>query len=77
MEGAGHEKMIATMPNTTLTGQTARLLEDAELAAWRDLYAAIPKAFFEQYRPELVDLDGVLLTRCPGISFVHFPRARP
>jgi hypothetical protein len=47
-------------------------IEAAELEAWRDLYRATPDIVREQFAPELVEVDGVVLTRCQAIPFVHF-----
>lgn len=47
-------------------------IETAELEAWRDLYRAIPDVFREQFAPDLLEVDGVALTRCRAIPFVHF-----
>src|ERR1043166_4545863 len=47
-------------------------IETAELAAWRDMYTAMPDSFRQEYKPELVDIGNTVLTRCQRIPFVHF-----
>lgn len=47
-------------------------IETAELEAWRDMYRSVPRAFRQEFGPELIDIDNVLLTRCRLIPFVHF-----
>lgn len=55
-----------------MTPAEASAIEHAELEAWRDLYRATPPAFREQFNPELIEIGGVVLTRCNAIPFVHF-----
>ena len=49
-----------------------REIEHAEVQAWLDMYAAVPAEFRERFNPEIVQVDGVTLTRCRAIPFSHF-----
>ena len=49
-----------------------REIEQAEVQAWLDMYAAIPTEFRERFNPEILQVDGVTLTRCRAIPFSHF-----
>lgn len=49
-----------------------RDIEHAEVQAWLDMYAAIPAEFRERFNPEIIQVDGVTLTRCRAIPFSHF-----
>lgn len=56
----------------TVTPDFAAQLELAEVAAWLDLYVALPTEFAQRFELELIHVGGVVLTRCPTIPFVHF-----
>ncbi|HET7461239.1 MAG TPA: hypothetical protein VFJ82_08315 [Longimicrobium sp.] len=49
-----------------------RAIENAEVRAWLDMYAAIPPHHAQRYNPEIMQVDGVTLTRCREIPFSHF-----
>ena len=49
-----------------------REIEHAEVQAWLDMYAAIPAEYRERFKPEIVQVDGVTVTRCRAIPFSHF-----
>jgi hypothetical protein len=49
-----------------------RAIENAEVQAWLDMYAAMPPDDRERYNPEILRVDGVTLTRCRDIPFSHF-----
>jgi hypothetical protein len=51
---------------------TAATIERAEVRAWLDMYAAMPADYRERFRPEIINVDGVTLTRCAAIPFMHF-----
>jgi hypothetical protein len=46
--------------------------ESAGVQAWLHTYAAIPADFRNRFRPEIPDVDRVVVTRCNAITFVHF-----
>jgi hypothetical protein len=49
-----------------------RAIESAEVGAWLDMYAAIPADFRQRFDPEIMQVQGVTLTRCRAIPFPHF-----
>jgi hypothetical protein len=55
-----------------LTRDQALAIETAEVEAWRDMYRAMPDSFRRERGTELIELDGVALTRSSTIPFVHF-----
>jgi hypothetical protein len=50
----------------------AAQVEQAEIHAWLDLYAAAPAAYVRELQPEIRQVGNVVLTLCPKIPFVHF-----
>lgn len=58
--------------DAAVSTETMVAIERAELAAWRDMYGAIPADYAARYAPELLDVGGVTLTRCLPIPFIHF-----
>jgi hypothetical protein len=60
------------MFSIAIPGDLAAQLEAADANAWRDMYAAAPAAFARRFQLEMLQVDDVVLTRCPGIPFVHF-----
>jgi len=60
------------MPDSPSASDTMRAIENAEVQAWLDMYAAIPPDYGQRYSPEILQVDGVTLTRCRAIPFPHF-----
>jgi hypothetical protein len=60
------------MFNITIPADLAAQLEAADINAWRDMYAAAPAAFAQRFQLEMLQVGDVVLTRCPGIPFIHF-----
>src|SRR6185436_805841 len=60
------------MPDSPPASATMRAVENAEVQAWLDMYAAIPPEFRERFDPELLQVEEVTLTRCRAIPFSHF-----
>jgi hypothetical protein len=52
----------------------AQQIEQTEIQAWVDLYAAMPAGFAKEFKAEIVQLGQVTLTRCPEIAFGEFNR---
>ena len=52
----------------------AQQIEQIEIEAWLDLYAAMPARFAKEFKAEIVQLGQITLTRCPGIAFGEFNR---
>jgi hypothetical protein len=59
------------MFTTTISADLAAQLEAADVNAWRDMYTAAPAAFAQRFQLEMLQIDDVVLTRCPGIPFIH------
>jgi hypothetical protein len=47
-------------------------IEKAEVQAWLDMYVAIPADFQQKFDPQILQMEGVSLTRCRAIAFSHF-----
>src|SRR5690349_18118205 len=60
------------MFTTTIPTELAAQLEAADINAWRDMYAAAPAAFAQRFQLEMLQVEDVVLNRCPAIPFVHF-----
>jgi len=60
------------MRTETTTPKFTAEIEQAEIDAWLDLYAATPADFAARFRPEILRAGEVVLTRCAAIPFVHF-----
>lgn len=56
----------------TITPEFAAELETGEVQAWLDIYAAMPAEFARQFQLEIIQHEGLVLTRCKPIPFVHF-----
>lgn len=56
----------------TVSPEFAAQIEDCEVAAWLDLYAAAPADFARQFELEIMQVENVVLTLCRRIPFVHF-----
>jgi hypothetical protein len=52
----------------------AQQIEQTEIQAWLDLYAAMPEGFAKEFNAEILELGQVTLTRCPSIAFGEFNR---
>jgi hypothetical protein len=52
----------------------AQQIEQTEIQAWVDLYAAMPASFAKKFKAKIVQLGQVTLTRCPEIAFGEFNR---
>jgi hypothetical protein len=53
----------------------AQQIEQTEIQAWLDLYAAMPVSFAKEFNAEILELGQITLTRCPSIAFGEFNRA--
>ncbi len=60
------------MHTEAVSSDLALRIENTEVAAWVDMYQAIPADYARQFGFELFDLAGLVLTRCKAIPFVHF-----
>ncbi|HEV3052101.1 MAG TPA: hypothetical protein VGX50_17455 [Longimicrobium sp.] len=60
------------MPGSAALSLPATEVEAAEVRAWADMYAAMPDDYRARFRPELLRVQGVTLTRCRAIPFSHF-----
>jgi hypothetical protein len=64
--------MEAPTASPALDATLMAAIERAEVGAWIDMYRAAPADYMEAFKPEILDLDGLVLTRCAAIPFVHF-----
>jgi len=55
-----------------ISPEFAAQIENCEVNAWLDMYAAIPADFAHQFQPEIIRVQNIVLTRCKAIPFVHF-----
>lgn len=55
-----------------ITPELSAQLEAYEVGAWLDMYKAAPADFVERFGLEIIQHGKLVLTRCPGIPFVHF-----
>jgi hypothetical protein len=62
----------AIVQTATPTSEFSAQVENAELNAWLDMYAAAPADFAQRFQLEILHREGVVLTRCAPIPFVHF-----
>ena len=66
---------MTPLPALILTHEDAVRIERPENDAWLDMYAAMPDTFRREFGADIVDIDGVLVTRCKALPFVHFNAA--
>jgi hypothetical protein len=62
------------MNTNPVSQRFAQQIEQTEIEAWLDLYAAMPAGFAREFKAEIIQLDQITLTRCPGIAFGEFNR---
>lgn len=67
---AEHEP--SDLPVEAVSTAFAATLEQAEVNAWVDLYAAAPSDFAERFGLSLVRKGDVVATFCTGMPFIHF-----
>jgi hypothetical protein len=60
------------MQTDTPSPALATRIETAEVNAWVDMYAALPREFGNKLGFEIFVQNGVVMTRCKAIPFVHF-----
>jgi hypothetical protein len=62
------------MNTNPVSQRFAQQIEQTEIQAWLDLYAAMPERFAKEFNAEILELGQVTLTRCPAIAFGEFNR---
>ncbi len=62
------------MNTSPVSQRFAQQIEQTEIQAWLDLYAAMPTSFAKEFNAEILELGQITLTRCPGIAFGEFNR---
>jgi hypothetical protein len=62
------------MNTNPVSSRFAQQIEQTEIEAWLDLYAAMPAGFAKEFKAEIVQLGPITLTRCPEIAFGEFNR---